>query len=279
MKVPVLAYHAMNISGSGYAENDHVALARDLEVMTTAGFQVRPLHEVVDGVLAGTLDSQARIVALSCDDGSDFDYRDIEHPTHGPQRGMVGILRDFRAARPHAQPNLHITCFVIVSPAARQELDRTCMVGRGWWNDDWWQEAVASGLAGIANHSWDHNHGSLARAPLAAAAAGTFHSVATAEMADHEILQGQRHLQRVAPNPSARLFAYPYGEANDYLVREYLPRLARRGDEAPLAAFTTEPEYVFAGSDRWRLPRFVCGEHWKTPQGLAAILERAVRDE
>jgi hypothetical protein len=273
MSIAVLTYHAMNIDGNAYADNDHVALARDLEEITAAGFAIRPLPQVVDALLAGTLANDARVVALSCDDGSDFDYRDIEHPAHGPQRGLVGVLRDFRARHGDAQPQLHLTCFVIVSPAARAELDRSCMVGRGWWNDDWWAEALASGLAGIASHSWDHNHGSLERAPFADAAAGTFRSIVRADMADREILHAQRYLERVAPNPAARLFAYPYGESNDFLVHEYLPALARREATAPLAAFTTDPGYVHAGSDRWRLPRFVCGSHWRSPAQLRAILE------
>ena len=273
MRVPVLAYHAMNVAGNGYGSNDHVALASDLRQIAAAGLRVAPLRAVVDALLAGRLEALRGTVALSCDDGSDFDYRDIEHPTHGPQRSMVNVLRDFHAEHPGAQPALHLTCFVIVSPQARAELDRTCMVGRGWWNDDWWREAVASGLAGIGNHSWDHNHASLARAPLPGVATGTFRSIARRDAADHEILQAQEHLERAAPNDAAALFAYPFGECNDFLVDDYLPRLAARAARgAPLAAFTTEPGYVEPGSGRWRLPRFVCGDHWKSPAELARIL-------
>ena len=28
------------------------------------------------------------------------------------------------------------------------------MIGAHWWNDAWWQPAIATGLIGIANHSW-----------------------------------------------------------------------------------------------------------------------------
>jgi hypothetical protein len=276
VKVPVLTYHAMNVGGNDYASNDHVALASDLRTLTRAGFTVEPLRHVVDRLLRGEDGVQGRKVAICCDDGSDFDYRDIEHPAHGMQRSMVNVLRDFQREQPGAQATLHITCFVIVSPAARSELDRTCMIGRGWWSDDWWKEALASGLAGIGNHSWDHHHGTLAVAPFADAPLGTFRSVTRDEIADHEILRAQRHLLHAVPNEAAALFAYPFGEYNDFLVDSYLPRLAAREPHgAPLAAFTTEPDYVRADSPRWRLPRFVCGEHWKSPGELDRILAEA----
>lgn len=276
MKVPVLTYHAMNVGGNDYASNDHVALASDLRSLTRAGFIVEPLRCVVDRLLSGEPGEARQRVAICCDDGSDFDYRDIEHPTHGVQRSMVNVLRDFQREHPGAQRGLHITCFVIVSPEARTELDRTCMVGRGWWNDDWWREAVASGLVGIGSHSWDHHHGTLATAPFADAALGTFTSVARDEVADHEIARAQEHLLAKVPNDAARLFAYPFGEYNDFLVDSYLPRLeARDPGRAPLAAFTTEPDYVRENSPRWRLPRFVCGEHWTSPDEFAALLEAA----
>ena len=89
-------------------------------------------------------------------------------------------------------------------------------------------------------------------------------------------MDGLRAYLRVVPNAAARLFAYPYGEFNDFLVRTFLPELAQREPaSAPLAAFTTQAGYLEAGADRWRLPRFVCGDHWKSPEGLRAILDGA----
>lgn len=276
MTVPVLTYHAMNVAGNSYGSNDHVALASDLRQLDAAGLRVVPLRQIVDALLAGRLETLQRTVGLCCDDGSDFDYRDIEHPAHGMQRSMLNVLRDFQRERPGTQLSLHLTCFVIVSPEARTELDRTCMVGRGWWNDDWWREALASGFLGIGNHSWDHNHATLAKAPFADVATGTFRSISRREVADHEILRAQDYLVRAAPNGAAALFAYPFGEHNAYLVDEYLPALAAREPaRAPLAAFTTEPGYVRPDAERWRLPRFVCGDHWKSPAQLAEILAAA----
>ena len=157
MRVPVLTYHAMAMDGRGPRDNDHDALAADLEVIEAEGYEVRPLAELVIAWLRRPASLRGRkLLALTCDDGSDFDFRDIEHPTWGMQRSFFNILRDFHAAHPRSQPGLHITSFVVVSPADRAELDRLCMLGRGWWSDDWWIDAIASGRMGIASHSWDH---------------------------------------------------------------------------------------------------------------------------
>ncbi len=134
MRVPVLTYHAMNIAGNDYANNDHVALVEDLRAIQRHGLRVVPLALVVDALLGDAPESSvANSVALSFDDGSWFDWHDIEHPTFGMQRGFAGILRDFSTST-HAP--VHATSFVIVSPQARTALDRTCMIGRGWWGDE-----------------------------------------------------------------------------------------------------------------------------------------------
>ncbi len=37
-------------------------------------------------------------------------------------------------------------------------MDREALFGLGWMSDDWWAEAVATGLLAVENHSWDHPH-------------------------------------------------------------------------------------------------------------------------
>ena len=139
MSIPILTYHPMRIHGTDYASNDLVALAADLYILSELGLEIRPLHEVVAQWLASPTALDARpVVALTCDDGSDFDARDLPHPTWGVQRSVLGILSDYRQRHAASQPGLHITSFVIASPAARAELDRTCMAGLGWWNETWW---------------------------------------------------------------------------------------------------------------------------------------------
>ena len=274
----------MNVHGNDPGTNDLVALARDIERISDAGFEVRPLHQIVNAWLAGLSGLQGRkVVALTCDDGSDFDFLDLPHPRWGTQRSVLNTLRDFKGKRPAAQPLLHITSFVIVSPEARTVLDRTCMIGKGWWNDGWWRAAVESGLMGIANHSWDHNHESLVASDLPGVRRGTFESIASRAAADFEIAQAERLLERNAPSDSLGLFAYPYGETNEYL-EGYLEGSSRRRPLHPpswgrprfRAAFTTEPAYLSRESRRWRMPRFVCGRDWKSPDGLQRILDGAL---
>ena len=212
-------------------------------------------------------------MALTCDDGTDFDARDLPHPTAGPQRGMLGILRDFRAKHGEAQPGLHVTSFVIVSPEARLELDRTCMIGARWWNDDWWQEAVDTGLMGIASHSWDHNHHTLADGMFPGVPRGTFRTVDDERKADFQMAQASAYLTRLHGNPAASLFAYPYGEINDFLVRDYLPR---RGPQLGLiAAVTGEAKPFTRDCGRWEIPRYFFERDWTTPEGLQRILDEA----
>jgi hypothetical protein len=274
MRIPILTYHAMSMSGDDPRTNDHHALAADLEAIDAEGFEIRPLAQLVATWLEQPERLEGRrLVALTCDDGSDFDFRDIVHPEWGMQRGFLNILRDFRAARPSAQPGLFITSFVVVSPGDRAELDRRCMHGRGWWGDDWWGDAIASGLMGIASHSWDHNHEAISRSAFPHIARGAFTPIDTKELADYEIAQASRFLWERAPNPDARLFAYPYGPHSDYLVNEYFPRYAAglRID----ACLGAEARPWMHDSNRWDLPRFVHGRDWHEPEDLARLLRES----
>ncbi|MEO5559739.1 MAG: polysaccharide deacetylase family protein [Dokdonella sp.] len=268
MRVSVLTYHSNNISGNDYASNDHVALAQDLRVIHRLGLRIVPLARVVD-VLLGEA-SPATVensIALSFDDGSWFDWHDIEHPTCGMQRSFAGVLRDFAAETGAA---VHATSFVIVSPEARATLDETCLVGRGWWGDDWWPAAQKEGLIAIESHSWDHNHHTLPVTVQREQHKGTFRTIDSHGDADAEIRQASDWLDaRLAPH-RASLFAYPYGESNDYLLREYLPQHAH--EHRLHAAFGTSPQPLEANANRWNLPRYVCGQHWKDSAELQRLL-------
>lgn len=268
MRVPVLTYHSNNISGNDYASNDHVALAADLGTISRLGLRIVPLHQVV-AVLLGEAEPATveRAVALSFDDGSWFDWHDLDHPICGPQRGFAGILREHAA---QAATAVHATSFVIVSPLARDELDRTCLIGRSWWGDDWWLPAQREGLLAVENHSWDHNHHTLTRTAQRDGRKGSFSAIDSHEDADAQIRQAADWLDaRLAPH-HASLFAYPYGQANDYLVREYFPH--HTAQHRVRAAFGTEPAPVESISPRWNLPRYVCGQHWRSGVELERLL-------
>lgn len=267
--VPVLTYHATNVAGNDYATNDHVALAEDLALLDALGHVVVPLVDVV-AAHAGAADLPDKAVAITFDDGTDFDYHDLDHPLHGRQRSMLNVLRDFATARGGTR-NVTATAFVIASPAARREMDRECLVGRGWFNDDWWPLAVASGLVSIGNHSWDHNHPSTSEA-AARGRAGTFRSIDDEALAHREIREAHDYIAQRAANDAADLFAYPYGESNAFLVEDYFPRGYHT--TRTRAAFDTEPAHVTDASSRWRLPRYVCGAHWKRVEDLRHLLKQ-----
>jgi peptidoglycan/xylan/chitin deacetylase (PgdA/CDA1 family)/predicted O-methyltransferase YrrM len=274
MRIPILTYQPMNIHGNAYHANHLKALEADLLQLTEAGFRVVPLSTAVDAWLEGRAgELEGRIVALASDDGADFDYRDLPHPVAGMQRSAINVLRDFAARHPGRQPGLHITAFTVVSPEARAALDKACMLGRGWWSEDWWREAVGSGLMHVASHSWDHNHEALPPSFSLGVARGTFGAIASRRLADHEIRQAAQYLRSHVANPGAALFAYPYGEGNAYLVEDYLP--AHAVEIGLKAAFTARPGFWEDDTGRWEIPRFVCGRDWRSPEELRTILDDA----
>jgi peptidoglycan/xylan/chitin deacetylase (PgdA/CDA1 family) len=129
-------------------------------------------------------------------------------------------------------------------------------------------------LLAIGNHSWDHNHATLDVVAQREQRKGTFVAIDTFDDAEAQIAQAAIYLRARADNPGAELFAYPYGESNDYLVREYFPQHgARIGIRA---AFGCSPEPFTLRSNIWDLPRYVCGNHWKSPEDLVALLRDAV---
>ena len=271
MRVPVLTYHSNNISGNDYASNDHVALAADLRLIHRRGLRIVPLSHVVDALLdEAPRTNVENAVAISFDDGSWFDWHDIEHPTLGAQRSFAGILRDFVV---ETGASAHATSFVIVAPSARAILDRTCLVGRGWWGDDWWPDAQREGLIAIESHSWDHNHHTLPVTAQRNQDKGTFRTIDSYADADAEIRQASDWLDaRLAPHRTS-LFAFPYGESNEHLVREYLPRFQR--EHRVRAAFGTAARPIDPTSNRWLLPRYVCGQDWSEPVQLGRLLDDA----
>ena len=274
MRIPVLTYHAVNISGNDYANNDHVAFAADLRLIDDLGLRIVPLHWVVDRLLGDERRALEGCVALSCDDGSDFDWSDLEHPAYGRQRSLYNCMLDFSRERgADAQPDLHLTCFVIASAEARSHLDRVCLANRGWMSDRWWRPALDTGRVAIENHSFDHNHAAIPQPGLLGMERGSFHPVDNRQRADAEIAEAARTIDAVIAPRRTSLFCYPYSHVNEYLRGEYFPRF---GAEIGMrAAFGDGAAPVSESSDRWNLPRYICGHHWKSPDELRAILQAA----
>lgn len=268
MRVAVLTYHSQNIAGNDYLNNDHVAFRQDVEHVLRANLCIVSLRQIADALL-GRGPLPRRAVAFSCDDGTDFDFRDIHWPQFGPQESFATIIRELAAKDSRSRFN-PITSFVIADPEARRELDNRCLKGLGWISEDWWQPAVASGIYHIGIHGWDHCHPVLERYSATASADGSWPSVSNYQDAKKQVLQAVSYVKARAPNPGTTLFAFPFGAPSEYLVREYLPNF--QAEHGLSAAFSTEPATIHRESNRWSLPRYVCGCHWKSPEDFSALL-------
>lgn len=270
--IPILTYHALHAPGWDYSSNDHVALEHDLQIIRRQGFRVASLAAIADAVLSGSVEQLAaeKVVGISLDDGTDHDYLDFSHPDYGHLRSMARVLREHGGDLGYPGGQATATSFVIVSPDARAQLDRSCIAGRGQWRDAWWEEAAREGVLAIANHSWDHLHPTLDAVVATQAERGRFDTVTSQADAEREIGDAERYLQARTGGLSAGLFAYPYGHHNDFLVRSYLP-----AQEAVRAAFVGGGDYVRPGANRWAIPRFICQEHWQAPEQLERILAEA----
>ena len=279
MNARVLAYHSHHVVGDDYPRNDHVAFRTDLDLIADLGCEIVSLDTLVDRFFGGKSDhDDERVqVAITFDDGPIYDVEGFTHPRFGAQRGFLGIMRDFVAARgSRAQPGLSATSFVIASARARQVIEATydaayTYVGPGAMTDAWWNGAIDSGLIAIGNHSWDHLHPALPRVAHSRQARGDFTQVLSVEDADAQIADAARAIAAQTNGRNAPYFAFPFGQYNGFLVEEYLPG---NGERLGLrAAFTDEPKPITGRESRWCLPRYICGHHWRSPAELRAILE------
>jgi peptidoglycan/xylan/chitin deacetylase (PgdA/CDA1 family) len=270
LSCPILTYHSQNISGNSYAQNDHIALRDDLLALYQAGYHVAPLDWLA-AWLDGERDdlSMEHAVVLTFDDGCDFDVRDLDYPGHGRQRSFAGIFRDFLAQAPALPAPLHATSFVIASRAARHTIDSTSLFGQGWISDDWWRDTDAGGLIAIENHGWDHNHPDLAGAQR-----GSFHTVDTHEQCLQQVVQAAGAIEHITGR-WPRYFAYPFGESSAYLREQFFPQYPKL--HRCRAALGTAPAPVNRSSDRWNLPRFVCGRDWQSSRGLVDLIRPLIQ--
>lgn len=271
MKVPILTYHACNVSGNTYPTNDQIALDEDLRLLAAKGWKVIALHDLIDCLRGESQRDLHRCVVLTCDDGTLADVQPLEFPEHGLQPGLLGVLQSFVATSPSAFPELQLTSFVIADPETRGLLDRDCLFHRGWMGEEVWSMANASRLMRIECHSWDHNHSILPSPGPDGMLRGDFFVVDNAIRARHEIDRSLDYLNARLDDKPCRVFAYPYAQVNDFLRDDYLPRNAER--LGLRAAVGGTPEPVTMSSHLWDLPRYICGPHWHSPAGLEAILD------
>ncbi len=265
------AFYSDEIGINHEAGPDLEAFSADLETLGDHGWTIWPLDQALAALTAGNL--PPKIVVLTADDGPIMDFEDFDHPQCGWQKSLDRRLREFVAARgadPGHRP--HVSSFVIASPEARAEMDSKLCGGMDVLSDRWWAAAAASGRMGIENHSWDHNHPCLSRTCQRDGLGGDFALIDTEDECRLEIDRASDYIECVAAR-RPRYFAYPFGQASDYLRRHYLPtHAARLGIEAGIGC---DPEPVTRNSDRWFLPRYICGRDWRSRTDLERILSEA----
>lgn len=268
LKIPILAYHASNVTGNVYNLNDHIAFESDLYTLNNQGYKIIPLKWVAEWVNGQRDLSQIgdKLVGLSCDDGLDLDYKDGEYFSFGPQKSFYNILKNFvdDVGKAH-QPHANLTSFVIASVEGRKKIDDHSLNGHQLLNEDWWQEANATELIDIENHSWDHRHPDIY--PEAEA---NFTSVHEFNAAHKQIIEAKSYIDQKLADKKTTLFAYPWGHVNDYLVNQFMPNQAL--SQGIQAAFTCGAQKVQHDTNRWELPRYICGFNWKSPAGLIEML-------
>lgn len=262
MEIPVLTYHSTNISGNDYQNNDLVAFQKDIQLIKSLGVEIISAIQLVDWLGDKlTLDKSKNYVVLTFDDGCELDYFDWEHPTYGWQKSFFSSIKQFKN-------NIHATSFVIASNASRKILEKTCTAGYKIWGDQWWQEAEDSGLMSIENHSWDHLHHTLDNVCQMDNLKGDFTKIQSFEDANNQIAKASKYIDSRIINKQSTLFAYPYGHYNDYLTELYFPK----EQNTIQAAFTCEKGNVLKTTNIWKIPRHVCGLHWKKTEELKSIL-------
>ena len=266
MQIPVLTYHATNIFGNEYSTNDHTALAHDLNLLLKNDITILSAHKLIQWINKEiNLDKSKRYTVITFDDGSELDYTDWHHPTCGFQQSFYSIMQDYMNS---SGRYIHATSFVIASENARKTLEQTCLGGYSMWGDSWWQEAEDSQLLSIENHSWDHVHPTLDEVKQINNLKGDFSQINSLEDAHRQIALSSQYIDSQIKNKRTILFAYPYGDTNTYLTEEYFPH----SQTDIIGAFTCEPKHASQTSHAWKIPRYVCGSDWKSPEELESIL-------
>jgi hypothetical protein len=274
----VLTYHSHNISGNSYHDNDHVALQVDLATLCSLGAHIVSLHGIAEAQLARHWpDDDSLQVAITFDDGPRFDVADFVHRDLGPQKSFQKILAESAAEFGNHAAEVCATSFVIASPDARAQMERSPDCGFsdliGWLGDDWWSAAAKSKRLSIGNHSWDHVHPAVRRVAPREQIRGDFSKIADYADADVQVRESSEYILSRLSNVSSLAFAYPSGQVSKYLCEEYFPQYQAR--HRCYAAFSTAGRSIDPDDTIWALPRFVYGWHWHSTEELVDLLQRS----
>ena len=266
MRIPVLTYHANNITGNQYHTNDLVALKEDLKLFDELAVTIISSHTLIKWLDKEiNLDESRNYLVLTFDDGTELDLWDWQHPYQGFQQSAFTLMKEFQKSTGRY---IHATSFVIASPEARAILETTCLAGHKVWGDSWWQEAEDSSILSIENHSWDHLHHTIEKVYQKDNLKGDFSVIDTQEEAKKQIVDASNYINSRIKNKTVSLFAYPYGDYNDFLTEEFLPAK----QNGIVGAFTCEAQHTQKNTHQWKIPRYVCGADWKNVKDLKQIL-------
>lgn len=279
-RIPVLCYHSWRMENAEYENNDLVALASDLRVLTSLGYQVLSVTTLID-ILAGLVPARIvygkKAICLTFDDGVDYDYYDHQVEELGVVHSVSSILDDSARSLPLIGEGPMAVSFVIASPHAREILDKTCNASTNRWGDSWWKGSAEHNLLGIGNHSWDHVHDTLPSVNQRDNLKGSFYAVDTFTDAENQIAKAQHYINTVTGGNAMPAFAYPYGHVSGYLRDEYFPE---HGERSGLrAAFSTAGTSVSPDTCIWDIPRFVCGYHWRSSEEFIQLIDAVERGE
>ncbi len=241
------------------------------------GHSLRQLHRGKGGVEGGDM---AEAVDLSLDrpghpgfamahrDGEDTPEEvQVPGPVHVLQVQAVPALEDHRlgVVVGHRRHQVLPVFFPDLGRGVAGD-QQASLFGQGHMSDDWWRSAANHPLLDIGNHGWDHNHPDLAEEHHSR---GGFTVIDTLEHCRRQVVQAGEFIQGIT-GQWPQVFAYPFGESSDYIRDEFFPEYGN--EHHSVAALGTQAGLVSAQSNRWDLPRFVCGRDWSSPGELLATL-------
>ncbi len=273
---PILTYHSPNVYANEYGKNDHLTLENDLKHLQALGKRIIPLATLVDWVLGDVDDSEIEnAVCITFDDGCLLDVEELEFPPHGLQVSFLQILNSFRDRNPEAcTTGALATSFVIASKNDRRQIDTKSLFGLGWMEDDWWAGEQAEGVIDIQSHGWDHLHNMEEINLEAVVPFERFETVDDFDQCELQVVKANAYIGDLLGGNKPQFFAYPFGSSSAYIRDVYFPEnLERTGIRA---AFSTSPEHVTRHSNRWDLPRYVCGRDWTSIEQFETILNDAL---
>jgi hypothetical protein len=252
-------------------------LAADLAALSSIHARIVSLESVAQAHDARHWpDGDSLEVAITFDDGPLFDFADFVHRAWGPQKSFRNILAESAASSGNDAAAACATSFVIASPEARAQMERSPDCGfaelSGWLGDGWWSDAARSGLLSIGNHSWDHVHPAVDRVAQREQIRGDFSKIADYPDGDAQVRASSDYILSRLSNVSFLPFAYPSGQVSEYLCAEYFPQYPAL--HRCFAAFSTAGRGIDPDDSIWSLPRFVCGWHWHSTEELLVLLQR-----